>query len=82
MLGQDLRGARGLLAERVGQIVGHDKPECEVRRVQLALRRSQWNATALEGNLEDSVPKLKDKVDGDLFMHGQTSSPTPSPRRG
>ena len=30
----------------------------------------EWNATALEGNLEDSIPKLKDEVDGDLFMHG------------
>jgi dihydrofolate reductase len=30
----------------------------------------EWNATALEGSLEDSVPKLKDEVDGDLFMHG------------
>ncbi len=30
----------------------------------------EWNATLLEGDLEDSVPKLKDEVDGDLFMHG------------
>jgi len=30
----------------------------------------EWNATLLEGNLEDSIPKLKDEVDGDLFMHG------------
>ena len=29
-----------------------------------------WNATALEGPLEHSIPKLKDEVDGDLFMHG------------
>lgn len=29
-----------------------------------------WNATLLEGDLEDSIPKLKDEVDGDLFMHG------------
>jgi len=29
-----------------------------------------WNATLLEGELEDSIPKLKDAVDGDLFMHG------------
>jgi dihydrofolate reductase len=29
-----------------------------------------WNATLLEGDLEDSIPKLKDDVDGDLFMHG------------
>ena len=30
----------------------------------------EWNATLLEGDLEDSVPKLKKEVDGDLFMHG------------
>ena len=29
-----------------------------------------WNATLLEGDLEDSIPKMKDAVDGDLFMHG------------
>lgn len=29
-----------------------------------------WNATLLQGELEDSVPRLKDEVDGDLFMHG------------
>ena len=30
----------------------------------------EWNATALEGDLEESIPRLKDEVDGDLFMHG------------
>lgn len=30
----------------------------------------EWNATLLEGELEDSIPKLKADVDGDLFMHG------------
>jgi dihydrofolate reductase len=30
----------------------------------------EWNATLLEGDLEDSIPKLKDEVGGDLFMHG------------
>jgi dihydrofolate reductase len=29
-----------------------------------------WNATLLEGDLEDSIPRLKDTVDGDLFVHG------------
>ena len=29
-----------------------------------------WNSTLLEGDLEDSIPKLKREVDGDLFMHG------------
>jgi dihydrofolate reductase len=30
----------------------------------------EWNGILLEGELEDSIPKLKDAVDGDLFMHG------------
>jgi dihydrofolate reductase len=30
----------------------------------------EWNGTLLEGPLEDSVPRLKDEVDGDLFVHG------------
>ena len=30
----------------------------------------EWNATLLEGDLENSIPKLKDAVDSDLFMHG------------
>lgn len=30
----------------------------------------EWNATLLEGDLDDSIPKLKGEVDGDLFMHG------------
>jgi len=30
----------------------------------------EWNATLLEGDLEDAIPALKAKVDGDLFMHG------------
>jgi dihydrofolate reductase len=29
-----------------------------------------WNATLLEGELEESIPKLKSEVDGDLFLHG------------
>jgi dihydrofolate reductase len=27
-------------------------------------------SNTLSGDLEDSIPKLKDEVDGDLFMHG------------
>ena len=30
----------------------------------------EWNATLLEGDLEDSIPRLKYEVDGALFMHG------------
>jgi dihydrofolate reductase len=30
----------------------------------------EWNGTLLEGDLADSIPKLKDEVDGDLFTHG------------
>jgi dihydrofolate reductase len=30
----------------------------------------EWNATLLDGDVADSIPTLKDKVDGDLFLHG------------
>ena len=30
----------------------------------------QWKATLLEGDLEESIAKLKDEVEGELFMHG------------
>jgi len=30
----------------------------------------EWNATLLDGKLEDSIPALKDEASGDLFMHG------------
>jgi dihydrofolate reductase len=30
----------------------------------------EWNSTLLEGELEDSIPKLKREVDGDLYLHG------------
>jgi len=30
----------------------------------------EWNGTLLEGDLDDSIPRLKDEVDGDLFTHG------------
>jgi dihydrofolate reductase len=30
----------------------------------------EWNATLLEGAVEESIPALKATVDGDLFMHG------------
>lgn len=29
-----------------------------------------WNATLLEGALEESIPALKEEVEGDLFLHG------------
>ena len=30
----------------------------------------EWNGTLLEGDVEDSIPRLKEEVDGDLFLHG------------
>jgi dihydrofolate reductase len=30
----------------------------------------EWNGTLLEGTLEDSIPRLKAEVEGDLFVHG------------
>ena len=29
-----------------------------------------WNATLLDADLDESIPGLKDAVDGDLFLHG------------
>ena len=29
-----------------------------------------WNATLLAGDLQESIPRLKNEVDGDLFLHG------------
>ncbi len=45
--------------------VGEAAPEQHTHRHELG-----WNATLLDGDLEVSVPWLKDEVDGDLFMHG------------
>src|ERR671916_937009 len=42
----------------------------------------EWNATLLEGALEDSIPKLKDEVGGDLFMHGSGEFPYGPFRKG
>jgi dihydrofolate reductase len=30
----------------------------------------EWNATLLDGDLEDSIPRLKAEAEGDLFLHG------------
>jgi dihydrofolate reductase len=30
----------------------------------------EWNATLLEGDIEDAIPRLKEEADADLFMHG------------
>jgi dihydrofolate reductase len=30
----------------------------------------EWNGTLLEGDLENSIPRLKEEAEGDLFMHG------------
>ena len=30
----------------------------------------EWNATLLDGDVEDSIPRLKRETPGDLFMHG------------
>ena len=29
-----------------------------------------WNATLLAGDVAESIPRLKEEADGDLFMHG------------
>lgn len=30
----------------------------------------EWNSTLLEGDVEESIPRLKEEVEGDLYMHG------------
>ena len=40
----------------------------------------EWNATLLEGDLEDSIPKLKSEVAA-TFHPRAASSRMPSPRR-
>ena len=30
----------------------------------------EWNAALLDGDLADAIPRLKEEVDGDLFLHG------------
>jgi dihydrofolate reductase len=30
----------------------------------------EWNATLLVGDLQGSIPRLKEEIDADLFMHG------------
>jgi dihydrofolate reductase len=29
-----------------------------------------WSGTLLDGSVDDSIPRLKDEVEGDLFVHG------------
>ena len=60
---------------------GHGQPDAEVGRVEDPSGELEWNATLLEGDISDSVPKLKEEVDGDLFMHGSGEFATPSQRR-
>ena len=72
MLGlQDLRRAGGVLAQRVGQSGRTWSTRCSKYVGSNTLSGDlEWNATLIEGDLEDAIPKLKDEVDGDLFMHG------------
>ena len=68
---QDLRGAGGILAEPDGQMGGHGQRDAEVRSVQHPVRRSQVERDPARGwTSRGSIPKLKDEVHGDLFMHG------------
>ena len=68
---QDLRGAGGLLAGPDRASGRTWSTRCRSTSAPTTLSGElEWNATLLEGDLEDSIPKLKDEVDGDLFMHG------------
>src|SRR5215217_3554170 len=52
-------GLAGYWPSQVGQLGGHGQPDTEVRRVQHPVRRSRVERDLLEGDLEDSIPKLK-----------------------
>ena len=67
---EDLQWAGRIFAEPVGQVGGHGQRDTEVRRVQRPLREYSGTRPCLEGDL-DAIPRLKDEVDGDLFMHGE-----------
>ncbi len=58
------------MAEPVGQMGDMVNPMPKYVGSNTLFSDIEWNATLLEGDFEDSIPKLKDKVDGDLFMHG------------
>ena len=58
------------MAEPVGQVGGHVNAMPKYVGSNTLSGDLEWNATLLEGALDDSIPNLKDKVDGDLFMHG------------
>ncbi len=49
---------------------GHGQSDAEYVGSKTLSGDLGWNATLLEGDLEAAIPKLKDEVDGDLFMHG------------
>ena len=67
---QDLRGAGGIWPSQSGQ--WQDMVNSMPKYVGSSTLSGdlEWNATLLDGDLEDSIPKLKNEVDGDLFMHG------------
>ena len=48
---------------------GHGQRAPEVRRIETLTGDLAWNATAL-GDVDPAIPRLKEDVDGDLFMHG------------
>jgi hypothetical protein len=50
---------------------GHDRAardQFEGTAVNVA--RAQWNATAIEGDVAEEVSRLKNELDGDLFLIG------------
>ena len=49
---------------------GHGQPAAKYVGSTTLSGDLEWNATLLEGDLEASIPRLKDEVGGDLFMHG------------
>ena len=66
---------------RASRASGHGQPAPEVRGVQQPVRELEWNATLLEGDLEDAIPSSRTRSTVTCSCIGAASSRTPSPRR-
>jgi dihydrofolate reductase len=63
--GQCCSGARRTRSR--GLLAAADR---RVRRVTHAAWSLEWNATAIEGDVAEEVSRLKNELDGDLFLIG------------
>jgi hypothetical protein len=57
---QDLRGLAGFWQQQTGEFVASRKLSGPL----------EWNATAIEGDVAEGVSRLKNELEGDLFLIG------------